>query len=206
MASNKELSRFVRDALTTGKSRDEIATVLVQSGWSVREVDEAMRAWADSPFSPPVPRPQATLSAQDFFVYALMFGVLLFGACYLVSLLHALIDRAFEPGIHGSFDQMRWAVAVLLVTVPMYLWLSLRDRARLVVDPALNRSTIRKWLTYLTLLAAAAVMLGQMVAVIYAFLSGEMTGQFAAKALVVGVVAGGIFTYYLADSRRGDDA
>ncbi len=206
MAANKQLSRFVRDALSAGKSREEIAKVLAQSGWSASEVAEALDAWAETPFSPPIPRPQATVSAKDFFIYALTFGVLIFGAVYLVNLLHALIDLAMDADGYRRSWTIRWAMAVLIVTVPMYLWLSIRERRKLAADPALHRSAIRKWLTHITLLIAAAVLLADLVAVIYAFLNGDFTLQFSAKALVVAGVAGGIFLYYLSDIRKGEAA
>jgi hypothetical protein len=206
MAVSKELSRFTRDALSAGKSRDEIAAALDASGWSASEVADALKAWADTPFAPPVPRPQSTVSARDFFVYALLFGVLLMGATYLVVLLHRLIDLAFDDGGYRNAHGIRWAISVLVVTAPTYLWLTARERAKLAADPALYRSAIRRWMTYLTLLGASAVLLGDLVSVIYAFLSGDFTLQFMAKALVVGAVSGLIFVYYLGDIRRGDAA
>lgn len=204
MAVSKELSRFTRDALAAGKSRDEIAAVLTASGWTAGEVGEALHAWSDTPFSPPVPRPQITVSARDFFVYALTFGVMITGAIYLVSLIHALIDLWMEADTFGRSSRIRWAISVLIVAVPVYLWLTLRDRAQLAADPALYRSGIRKWLTYLTLLLSAATLLGVLIAVIYAFLSGDFTLQFLLKALVVCLVAGLIFLFYLNDIRQGD--
>ncbi|SFE92636.1 hypothetical protein SAMN04488523_11266 [Sulfitobacter brevis] len=206
MSANRQLSRFVRDALANGTSRSEIAAVLAQSGWSAPEVAEALDAWAETPFSPPVPRPQAAVSAKDFFIYALTFGVLLFGASYFVQLLHGLIDWAVDPDGLGPSYSLRWSVAVLIVTVPVYAVLSLRDRRALAANPALYRSAIRKWLIYVTLLFAAAVLLSDMAAVINAFLSGEVTIQFLAKAVVVALVAGGIFLYYRADARKSEAA
>jgi hypothetical protein len=206
MAVSKELSRFTRDALSAGKSRDEIAAALTASGWSASEVSDALSAWADTPFAPPVPRPQSTVSARDFFIYALMFGVLLFGAIHLVLLLNHLIDLAFDDAGYRSSHGIRWAIAVLVVTAPIYLWLTARERSKLAADPALYRSVIRRWMTYLTLLGASGVLLGDLVSVIYAFLSGDFTLQFLAKALVVGAVSGLIFVYYLGDIRKGDAA
>jgi len=204
MASSKDLTVFVRDALSAGRSRDEIAAVLTQAGWSAHEVSDALDGWADVPFAPPVPRPQPVVTARDFFVYALMFGALLFGAGYLVGLLHALIDHLLEPSGRTADHRIRWAMAVLIVTLPLYLWLATRERGRLAADPALQRSAIRSWMTNVTLLFAAAVLLGDLVAVIYAFLNGDFTLQFALKALVVAGVAGGIFGYYRAGSARGE--
>lgn len=206
MAASKQLSRFVRDALVAGQSREDITEVLVASGWSVSEAEDALREWADTPSAVPVPRPQVILSAKDFFIYALTFGLLIFVAIYLTQLLHALIDITMDEHSYRSSTRIRWSMAVLIVTLPSYLWLTLRDRAALGRDPAHYRSVIRKWLTYITLLVAASVMLGDLVSVIYAFLNGDFTLQFMAKALVVGVVAGGIFLFYLSDIRKGDAA
>ena len=203
MAGNRDLAQFVRDALSAGKSRVEIAAMLGQAGWSAQEISAALEGWADVPFAPPVPRPRPVVTARDFFVYALMFGVLLFGAGYLVGLLHALIDQFISSEDSGATYRIRWAMAVLIVTLPLYLWLATRENRRLAADPALARSAIRSWMTYVTLLFAAAVLLGDLVAVIYAFLSGDLTVQFALKALVVAGIAGGIFGYYRRDGRQG---
>ena len=56
MAVTKELSRFVRDALTLGKTRAEIAQALTNSGWTPSEVADALDAWAETTFVPPVPQ------------------------------------------------------------------------------------------------------------------------------------------------------
>lgn len=204
MAVSKELSRFTRDALVAGKTREEIGSALTASGWSASEVTDALGAWAETPFATPIPRPQSTVSARDFFVYALTFGLMIFGAIYLVQLCHALIDQAMdEEGYRNSY-RIRWAMAVLIVTTPVYLWLTIRERAKLAADPALYRSAIRKWLTYITLLLSATALLGDLIAVIYAFLSGDFTLQFLLKALVVAVVSGLIFLFYLNDIRKGE--
>ena len=203
MAGNRDFAQFVRDALSAGESRVEIAAVLGQAGWSAQEISAALEGWADVPFAPPVPRPRPVVTARDFFVYALMFGALLFGAGYLVGLLHALIDHFISSEDSGATYRIRWAMAVLIVTLPLYLWLATRENRRLAADPALARSAIRSWMTYVTLLFAAAVLLGDLVAVIYAFLSGDLTVQFALKALVVAGIAGGIFGYYRRDGRQG---
>lgn len=204
MAVSKELSRFTRDALVAGKSRADIAEALTQSGWSPSEIADALDAWAETPFSPPAPRPQSTVSARDFFVYALTFGLMFVGAIYLVQLFHALIDLWMEDANSRGTRRIRWAMAVLFVATPFYLWLTYRERQKLALDPALYRSAIRRWLTYIALLGAAMVLLGNLMAVIYAFLSGDFTLQFLLKALVVAGVAGFIFLFYLSDSRKGD--
>jgi len=202
MAQRDELSIFVRDALTAGKSRPEIAAALAHAGWRSAEVQDALNGWDEMPFSPPVPRPVTTVSARDFFTYALTFCVLILGAFNLVVVLQTLVDLAFATGDGGSDRPIRWGVAVLIVTAPLYLWLTLRERQKLARDPAHYRSAIRKWMIYIGLLLAALTLLGDAIATIYALLTGDLTLQFIVKALVVLVVAGGIFGFYVRDLRE----
>lgn len=205
MAANKDLSRFVRDALSAGRNRDEISTVLSEAGWTKAEASEALEAWSEANFTPPVPRPQTMVTARDFFIYALTFGVLIFAASYLIILCHQLIDVAFEGSEKPRIlRNIRWSIAVLVVAAPTYFWLTWRERRKLSDDPSLYRSSVRKWLIYITLLVAATVLLGDLTATIYALLQGDFTLQFVAKAAVVAAVAGGIFLYYLNDIRRGE--
>jgi hypothetical protein len=206
MAISKDLSRFTRDALIAGKSRAEITQALSASGWAESEVKDALNAYADTPFAIPVPRPQPTVSARDFFVYTLTFGVMIFGAIYLVVLCNALIDLWLGSSGYRPSRRIRWAMAVLIVATPIFLWLNMRDRKAIAADPARYRSLIRRWLTYLTLLCAASALMTQMIVVIYSFLDGDFNLQFALKALVVFAVAGGVFSYYLSDIRKGDAA
>jgi len=137
-----------------------------------------------------------TVSARDFFVYALTFGILLVGAVNLVIVLQVLVDLLFEEDGYAAFGRIRFGVSVLIVAAPLYLWLTLRERRRLARDPALQRSAIRKWLTYIALLLAAGTLLGDLIATIYALLTGDLTAQFMLKVGIVGLVAGGVFLFY----------
>ncbi|WP_341234954.1 DUF5671 domain-containing protein [uncultured Sulfitobacter sp.] len=204
MASRDELSLFIRDALVAGKSRADITGALIHAGWSEAEITDALGAWAETAFTPPVPRPVQTVSARDFFVYALTFGILLVGAVNLVIVLQVLVDLLFEEDGYAAFGRFRFGVSVLIVTAPLYLWLTLRERGRLARDPALHRSAIRKWLTYIALLLAAGTLLGDLIATIYALLTGDFTAQFMLKAGIVGLVAGGIFLFYYNAIRQED--
>lgn len=206
MAQQDDLSVFVRDALIAGKSRAEISMALTDAGWSVSEARDALSGWVDTTFVPPIPRPKATVSARDFFVYGLTFAVLLLGAFNLVLLLQGIVDMAFAEESRSGLWRIRWGASVLIVTVPLYLWLTFRERRKLAHDPALRRSAIRKWLTYIALLLAALTLLLNLIATINSLLTGDLTLQFMLKALAVFGVAGGIFLFYLTDMKKGDPA
>ena len=67
----------------------------------------------------------------------------------------------------------------------------------------------RKWLTYIALLIAAAVTIGDVATFLAYYLRGELSSRFAAKVAVVAVtllISGGVFWYYLSslrEARRG---
>ncbi len=76
MAENRELSTFVRDALSKGTSRDHVNDALTQAGWSAADVAAALHGYAEADFPIPVPRPRPSLSARDAFQHVVLFGTL----------------------------------------------------------------------------------------------------------------------------------
>ena len=50
----------------------EERAALAEAGWTEREVADALAAFAETAFVPPVPRPRPVVSARDFFTYALI--------------------------------------------------------------------------------------------------------------------------------------
>jgi hypothetical protein len=90
----------------------------------------------------------------------------------------------------------------VVISFPLFLLLTVRLDRELRSDPAKRASRVRKWLTYLTLFLAAGFLTGDLVALVYHFLSGELTIRFLLKVLVVGAIAGMAFGYYLRDLRK----
>lgn len=206
-AADEELLGFVYKALDRGSSRSEIRAVLTSAGWPGDDIDKALAAYAEVDFPIPVPRPRPYLSARDAFIYLVIFTTLAVSAFHFGSLLFELIERAFpdpldEHAAGYSVHTVRRAIAALVVAFPIYVLLSYRVNAAMREDPTKRASKIRKWLTYMTLFIAAAVLVGDLSAVIYSLLSGELTVRFILKALTVVLIAGAIFGYYLWDSRE----
>ena len=77
MAQNDDLTAFVRRALTSGIPRPDIERVLLEAGWSPRQVREALAAFADTTFPVPIPKPRAYTDAREAFLYGLLFVALL---------------------------------------------------------------------------------------------------------------------------------
>src|SRR3546814_882902 len=99
-------------------------------------------------------------------------------------------------------DSMRMSVASILIAFPLFLFVARLLGRELARNPAKRQSVVRRWLTYMTLFLAAGVLVGDLIALVYHLLGGELTLRFMLKVLVVGGIAGGIFGFYLQDLRR----
>jgi len=124
----------------------------------------------------------------------------------LINLLFGVITVQYPDVINGYWEydsasySIRLSIALLIVFFPAYIVLTrLVNVARRTQESAYLGLT--KWLIYLSLLVGGAVMLGDIVSIINNFLNGELTIRFMLKALVVLVIVGVAFTYYLFDAR-----
>jgi hypothetical protein len=210
MAAPDDLIPFVREALLAGRSRADIAATLRQAGWTDEQTAAALGAFADIDYPVPVPRPKPYLSAKEAFWYLVLFTTLYLSAVYLGTLLFQLINLAFPDATDSGYaivrsdSLIRWAISVLVVAFPLFLYMSRLVGKAVARDPAKRASKVRKWLTYLTLFVAVCVLVGDAVSLLYNFLDGDLTARFVLKSLVVAVIAGGILGYYLADLRRDE--
>src|SRR3546814_11633295 len=75
-AGVQELDTFVREALMRGQSREAIAQVLAAAGWAEAQTRDVLSAYAEVDFPVPVPRPRASLSAREAFLYLVLFASL----------------------------------------------------------------------------------------------------------------------------------
>lgn len=208
-----DLTDFVRRALEQKIGRDEIARALAAAQWPEAEIKSALGAFAEVPFAIPVPRPRPYLSARDVFTYLILFGSLYWSVWQVGALLFTLIDRHFPDEFQNSVnlnaysDQtIRWSIAGLVVSFPLFLFMFRLVSRRITRDPTARDSRPRKWLTYLTLAMAVSALAGDLSSLIYKLLDGDLTTPVELKALVVALVAGGTFLYFFNDIRQGEGA
>lgn len=208
MASEiEELRGYVRRAIETGQPRDRIHATLLRAGWSEAQALRALESWAELPGPLAVPRPRAQVSAREAFLYLTLFAALYLTAWYLGALVFDLIEIAVpDPAEAGWRDlarggSIRWAVAALVVAVPLYLSLTRKMNREMAADPVRRHSSVRQWLGHMTLFIAALVVIGALMTTVYNLLAGELTLRFVLKVLTVTGIAAAIFGYYRADLR-----
>ncbi len=140
------------------------------------------------------------LAIIALYIAAVSFGALLFG----------YIERWFPDPLadfpRAAAGSLRWAIASLVVVFPVYVWFSwllARDVER---HPEKRGLKTRKWLYHFTMFAAAIVIIGDLVAVIYNFLGGGLSSRFLLKVAAVLFIAVAVFPHSLWNLRREEMA
>jgi hypothetical protein len=213
VAVNPKISEFVERARGSGTSEQSIVGILTARGWPEREVYEALADAYERLTGIEIPRRgSAGAAAKDAFFYLLIFSTLATWTWGLGWLAFTLIDHWLEDALfsNGYFPQMETysiasALATILVPFPIYLLVSRAVVSEERQHPEKLDSPVRKWLTYMALVVAAAVFMGDLIAALTTLLRGELTSRFLAKAFVVLVISGGVFFYYFAGVRKSDE-
>ncbi len=203
--SDPELLEFVWAAKRHGVSDEFIVSLLCDRGWSERRVYAAFSSFYSDTLGMPVPaRSGHVENARDAFYYLLNFITLGFWTVALGQVFYILIAHAFPdatqtaPYYNESLrDQISWQVAVVVIAFPVFVFVHTLIRRELSKRPDLYDSGVRRWLTYLALVIAAIVVLADGVWFISALLRGELTVRFVLDSLVLLILGGGVFLYYL---------
>lgn len=141
---------------------------------------------------------------KDFFLYLGSIATLYFVVVNFINLLFATIDTVFPRaiGMYAGTPDVSFPIASLIIAFPVHLVLMYFVMQGEVHEPAKRELPVRKWLGYFTLFVAGLVMVIDFIVLLNTFLRGEeITPGFISKVLVVFVVAGAIFGYYLMDLR-----
>lgn len=126
---------------------------------------------------------------------------------FLLSILFGVINLSFPAATdtvwetENAREAIRIGIAIVIVFFPTYIILT-RTVNRLRRKQTDGKYlTLTKWLIYLSLLVGGGVLLGDLVAVIMAFLNGELTERFILKAVAVLITVGLAFFYYVRDAQ-----
>lgn len=130
-------------------------------------------------------------------IIGLYVSVIAFGA-----LIFALVNLYFPDVLNYGYGQfakgsLRWPLAILIIVFPLFIWWNSYLQKDLEKNPEKKELRSRKWFLHFTLFAAAIVIVGDLVSLIFRFLNGDLTVQFVLKILAIFLIASAVFIYYL---------
>lgn len=145
------------------------------------------------------------VTPKDFFLWAGAMIALYGSVVALIALLFEYIDYAYPDSLEYYVDPfsggIRFAMASLIVLVPVTLVLMRLIRSDIARSLEKAELWVRRWALVLTVFIAGATVVGDLIALINTFLGGDLTTRFVLKVLVVLFVAGGVFLHFLSDLR-----
>jgi hypothetical protein len=206
----ERLGAFIDAAKARNVADDFIVALLKHKGWSERRIYTAFAAHYERALGAPLPERGARIEyASDAFLYLLAFislGSWAFAAGYVFD---ALIDRRIPSGLDSPYaaasfrSEVAGELATIIVALPIFAWVSRTISSGIARRPERADSGVRKWLTYIALVVTAMCLIGDGIWFLTTFLTGDLSLRFVLKTVVLLVLAGSIFTYYLS-AVRGD--
>jgi hypothetical protein len=205
-----EFAHFLDKALDSGVPHDSVVGMLAARGWREKDIYAGLADHFRRTTGLEVPRSRGGgAGARDAFFYLLIFSTLGIWTTELGSLAFTLIDRWLPDPLYSqyggfSLQLISWSLAAMLIAFPVFLFTSRIVAREASADPGRLESPIRKWLTYIALLLAALVCVSDLICALAFLLRGEITSRFLAKALVVLILAGGVFLHYYGGLRKSE--
>lgn len=147
------------------------------------------------------------ITGWDTFEHILMFITLYVVSISLALVLYSLVDKWF-PGLNPSLnrfssgfntsqaDSLRWYLALLIVSYPLFAFFFLNVTKRTIANPLLRNIDIRKILIYLTLFVTFIIMFYNVFYTVYSFLNGNIYPNFLLHLATTLGISGTIFVYF----------
>lgn len=195
------LQTFIAHARSKNMDHQTIRMLLLSAGWKEKDIAAAL---VSGTLDMQVPVPVDTGSAKDAFFHLLTFTTLYSTVISLIVLAFEYIGRWFpDPAVtsyaygeSADVSTIRWAIAVIIVSFPMFILLSRALHREFATQPEKLALGVRKWLTYLTLFVTACTLIGDVITLLFHLLNGELTMRFLLKVIAVLVLSGLPFLYY----------
>ncbi len=137
------------------------------------------------------------LATIGLYVSVISFGTLLFG----------YIEIYFPDALAGDVARyqhaaLRWPISILVIVFPLFVWLTTYLQKDLLKYPEKRELRTRKWLLYFTLFLTTIIIVGDLISLLYWFLSGDVTTRFVLKVFAILLIAAVVFVYYLWNLRK----
>ncbi|MFY9748782.1 MAG: DUF5671 domain-containing protein [Acidobacteriaceae bacterium] len=209
MSADSRITALVEKALAAGIPQESLVGMLAARGWPEKEIYEALAEYYEHVAGLEIPwRAGSGASAKDAFFYLLIFSTLATWTIGFGVLASSLIDRWLADPLFSGYSQgfdtytITSSLAALIVAFPLFLLVSRAVAADVAAHPEKLESPIRRWLTYMALVIAAGVFMGDLITALSYLLRGELTSRFLLKALIVLVLSGGVFFYYFGGLKK----
>jgi hypothetical protein len=199
---DQQLATFIDHARAKGMDHATIRMLLLSAGWKEKDIARAMTAQA---LDVPVPTPPDVGGAREAFLHLLTTAALYTAVSYALTLIFSYIDLMLPDLATTPYAQLQSesdraiipvAMAAVFVSFPLLMWLSSTLVREMKATPDKARSQVRRWLTYLTLFLAAAMMVVDVITLVAYLLQGELSTRFLLKVAAVLIVGGAGFFYY----------
>jgi hypothetical protein len=183
---------------------------LRNAGWPEKDAVAAIASYYETltGLAPPS-RARSIGGPREAFLHLLAFITLAISCVAAGSLWFTLIESWFPdpaaPRFGDPFAATAWNLAALIVGFPVFLVVMRSVWRELLSRPEQADSGVRRWLTYVAMLVAAASVIGDLIVFVAHLLRGEVSATFAAKAAVVLLLAGGVFYFLLHSMQSGGE-
>ncbi len=200
--ANRAIEKYIDSARAQHASDAVIKEQLIKTGWSPADVDAALGSKGAAPANlPPPPAPQFGMWVT--FQYAVFFICLYIIAVALASLLDRFVDQWFPAVPPGyNFISIQFQLSSLIVAFPIFALLFVSLRNKIAHNPAIRGFKLRKQLVYITLFIAAIIVIVNLIWNITDMLSGNFTMNSFGHLIVLLLISGSIFFYFLWDVRE----
>lgn len=203
---SNSLHAFIAHARSKNMDLQTIRLLLLSAGWKEKDISSAL---ASETLDMPVPAPTDGGGARDAFFHLLTFTTLystiIASMVLMFEYLNRLLPDAARQAYYvysSDFSSIRWSLAVVMVSFPLFMFLSRILHREFTKHPEKLFSGIRKWLTYLTLFVTACTLIGDVITLFFYFLDGELSTRFILKVMTVFVLSGLPFWYYFTVVRQ----
>jgi len=212
---DENLIQFVDHARDKGLDHETIRRLLMAAGWKDKDIADV---FCSRDLELPIPKPTVVVGsarprarqgsvwprrARDAFFHLLAFGSLSTWSTSLVLLFFTYIDfalpdpawRISQSGLTEILSIVRAELAIVIVVFPVFLilWHFLLREVRRDVEKA--KGAIRRWLGYLAIFVGALTLSGDVIALIYLLLEGQLTLRLLLKVAVLFLIAGSLVLY-----------
>jgi cytochrome c biogenesis factor len=149
----------------------------------------------------------ARTTPKDFFLWAGAMVTLYGSIIAFINLLFGYINYTFPDALNTYYQNpydsgISYWMAAFIILAAAAIGLLRTIHKTIEHDATRADIWVRRWALYLTLFIAGITILGDLIALLNAFLAGEdLTARFLLKVLVVLLVASGTFMHFLADLR-----